>query len=311
MAVLTNTKTWNKIYRSVVGGTDSIKTTLRTLKNDLITAGFSHVESCDGVSTSTSVDLWDSDSDLVWAIEGSSHSWIVLSNETMESGLKICINLNNASQYNLSLYLAYSSFSGGTTTNRPIATEEIEVIANENWGVNQNTSLSKQYNLFYSSDGKIVRVHLAYSGTSAYGYWNFERIYNSPTWVTKPVIAHVINAVTPTIRSNTADYINGFGCLNYNGRKVLIAYGGIYMVLTNALDHASLNAGDYNGDWPCTEIFVISLDPARMGILGSLSDLWYGIDNLSDFDTFPNDSSKTQVVIGDLIQGSDGSVVSW
>jgi hypothetical protein len=303
MAAISNTKTWTKIYRTVPGGTDTIKIFLRTLKNDLITAGFSHVASCDSVTTSTSVDLWDSDSDLVWAAAPSAHSWIVLQNNSMTSGFQVCIDLDGSAGY-IRMYIANSAYSGGSTTAKPTATNEVEVTTGATAWTPVSTSWSRQYNMFYSSDGQCVRIYLAYNGNVSYGLINIEKIQNAPTWVSLPVVANVTTSLT--IRTSFPT----FGVCNFNGKKISVGFGGLVLA-TDILDLTIFGSGDYNTDWPCNVVYLVSNNTAVPGIFGTLADLWQGVYSLVDFDYFPGDGSKAQVVIGDLVQGSDGTTVSW
>jgi hypothetical protein len=302
MATITNSKTWTKIYRSVPSGANTVKSFLRTLKNDLITAGFSHVASSDSVSTSTSTDLWDSDSDIV-ASTGD-HSWIVLANNSISSGLQICIDLATSDPSSMRFYLSENSYSGGSVSSKPTAINEVEVTVGANYWTAQSTGYSRQYNMFYSSDGQCVRVFFSYAGTTAYGFLNIEKIQEAPSWVTFPVVAYV------TLNSPTRGALNPYGVCNLSGKRVPISYGGLVLFTGHVEDLPVLDSGDYNGNWVCNPVLVVSLGPV-LGIFGFLADLWHGIDNLASFDYFPGDGSKAQVVMDDLIQGSDGSTVSW
>jgi hypothetical protein len=303
MATITNSKTWTKIYRSVPSGTNTVKTFLRTLKNDLITAGFSHVASSDSISISTSTDLWDSDSDIVASV--GDHSWIVLANSSISSGLQICIDLGTSDLSRIRLYLSENAYSGGSVSSKPTATNEVEVTVGETYWTPQSTSYSRQYNMFYSSDGQCVRVFFGYVGANAYGIFNVERIQNAPSWVSFPVVAHV--TITNPVRSSLYSY----GVCNFNGKRSPISYGGLVLSTYHIEDLAILNAGDYGSNWPCSPVIVLGYSNAIQGIFGQLADLWHGVDDLASFDYFPGDGSKAQVVMDDLIQGSDGSTISW
>ena len=310
MAEITNSQSWTKIYRTVAAGASSLKTVLRTLKDDLITAGFTHVASCDASSTSTETDLWDSDSDLTWAAGSSAHSWIVLANSNIVSDLQICIDLNFASTISIKVLASMSSgFTGGSTTVRPTATDEIIISKDQSsyyWGASVNpASQSTQYNIFYCSDS--IRVYFAYGGTTAYGYWCFDKLLGAPTWIDYPIMLSVsTSAVTPLARVNLQ---TNFSYLFFNDLVISVILGGIVVGTTTLQDLGNLDSGDYNSEWPTTEVFVCSSSLA--GIFGYLTDMWHVVDNLSNFDYFPGDGSKDQVIFNDIAQGSDGSTVSW
>jgi hypothetical protein len=310
MGAISNSKTWTKIYRTVAGGagTASYKTLMRTLKDDLKTAGFTHISSCDAASTSTSTDLWDADADLTWATAGTNHSWMVLAHSSIVSTLQICIDLNFSTGYNATILASVSSgFSGGNTANRPTAADEIVINVNDLYGAHATSANSKQYNMFYSSDGESIRIYTAYSGTTNYGYWGFDKIQNAPSWVTYPITLKVGTVIT-----SSANLKGDFAYMYFPVQgRITVAYGAVVIGTSTIQDLASLDSGDYNTDWPASRLVVISNTSFVSGIFGYISDMWRVIDNLADFDYFPGNGSKAQVVISDIAQGSDASTVSW
>jgi hypothetical protein len=304
MAAISNSKTWTKIYRTVASGSNTLKTFTRTLKNDLITAGFSHVMSCDSVSTSSSTDLWDSDSDIVHST--GNHSWIVLANNNMLSGLQICIDLRSSDAAQMRLYMSTTGYSGGSISAKPTASSEVEITNGATYWTASSTSYSRQYNMFYSSDGQCVRVFLAYDGTTEYGFLNIEKIQNAPSWVSYPIFSQItINTLTRASLSDAA----GYGSCGINTSNVPLNISGIVVGSSAAIDLTILNSGDYGGAWPCIPVVLTS--PKFSGIFGYLADMWHINQSASTFDYFPSTGEKTQVVFGDIVQGSDGSTVSW
>ena len=94
----TNIKTWSKTLVTTGGeatAADSNRKMLFDLVGTLLNSGgWSHVASCDSLVVSTSVNKWDSKTDLVWNTSGNAHSWIVIQNNVIATGLQICIDLN-------------------------------------------------------------------------------------------------------------------------------------------------------------------------------------------------------------------------
>jgi hypothetical protein len=309
MAEISNSKTWTKIYRTFASGAGSDKTVIRTIKNDLITAGFSHVSSCDSAAVSSSTDLWDSDSDIVWSAT-TNHSWIVLSHSGIVSGLQICIDLNYASNYITAWASMSSGFSNGTISSRPIASDEIKISEGTScgWGT-PGESYSRQYNLFYCTDS--VRIYTAHSSTSSYGFWHFDKIQNAPTWLTYPAVLKIGDVSLSALKRSSFVNSSGFSYCSVNGKQILVNFGSLCLASTAVQDLTSLNSGDYNSEWPTSKVIVVSNSISVPGIYGYLADMWQVVDDLADFDYFPGDGSKAQFVLQDIAQGSDGSTISW
>lgn len=85
-------------------------------------------QSCDGSSVSSS-DLWGTSvyPELLANFAGSAHAWIVLKYVGADHTLRLCLDLNNGwypYQYGILASLD-APFTGGTTTQRPVASNEI------------------------------------------------------------------------------------------------------------------------------------------------------------------------------------------
>src|SRR5262249_44278608 len=70
------------------------------------------------------VNRWTSDGALVWAVTGSPHSWIVLN---FGNKYFLLLDLNAAGVQQLSAYLSFAGFTGGSTTTRPTAVDEAQI----------------------------------------------------------------------------------------------------------------------------------------------------------------------------------------
>jgi hypothetical protein len=55
------------------------------------------------------------------------------------------------------------------------------------------------------------------------------------------------------------------------------------------------------------QLGMVSVTAAHRGRHGTFFDLWAGLDNLADGDTYPNDASNQFVQIGPLIYPWNGS----
>ena len=164
MSEISNLKSWTKIYQNTPSDANSHKEILKLFKNSLITAGWSHISSSNFITTSSSVDLWSSYSDIVYST--GAHSWIVLGNDNLFSGFKMCIDLNFTTTYSIRVYIATSGYSGGSITEKPFATNEIEITNGATTWLYTTTGTSKQYNMIYSSDSQSFRTYLGYSNNT-------------------------------------------------------------------------------------------------------------------------------------------------
>lgn len=86
--------------------------------------------SCDSVtagSAGDAVDRWTTFANLIWAANGTAHSWFVLRNATL--GYEVCLDCINATSTNMGFAVAEiaTPFTGGTTTTRPTATNEFSM----------------------------------------------------------------------------------------------------------------------------------------------------------------------------------------
>lgn len=114
------------------------------------------ISSCDGSSVSAS-DLWGttySDSKIVVAAEGSTHSWMQLYNSSL--GLYLVINCTGGYE---TLVFSTTEFTGGSTTYRPTAVNEAKV----HWA-NQGTA--GNFNLLMTTEGSFI-VFATYTSSSA------------------------------------------------------------------------------------------------------------------------------------------------
>lgn len=311
MPELSNTKTWTKTRLTVTGASSIISNKLLyvAIKNEMLNHGWSVVSSCDSSSVSLS-DLWVDNTDLVYATSGNPHSWIVLQNDSVYSGYQVCIDLNYSDAFGVqgSVYsTCITPFSGGTTTDRPTSATSARLNLRVNYMFNATSGTTKSANVFTSSDHQCTRVYL-YNGSSIAGFWMFDQLRNSPSWVTYPVIGLVNtdSCVHADFSSASTNYATGYG----GGDAVYSWLGTLMLGTTRVLTYAgAANAtGDVGLTAPCTPMWVISSSNHYSGILGVLYDLWWTHSSCTaQGDTFPAGGTRTQVVIGDMVQGNDGT----
>src|SRR5581483_5704779 len=116
--------------------------------------------SCDSVTAGTAgdgVDRWTGQSALVWGNAGTQvHSWHVFRQDALGT-FDLLLSLEGGTANGNIMTAAVSpsaGFTGGTTTTRPTATDEIVLLNNTNW--NFGTDSSAVLNVVSSTDGQVT-----------------------------------------------------------------------------------------------------------------------------------------------------------
>lgn len=93
---------------------------------------------------------------------GGVHSWIVLRNA---SGLEACFDFHHASNNLITLAISQtSSFTGGSTSARPTATNEAVTKTNEEWLAGSGSNARYRLHVAHSTDGKNTFSFVMYQG---------------------------------------------------------------------------------------------------------------------------------------------------
>lgn len=143
---------------------------------------------------------WEDITDLVWAAEGVAHSWIVLVHQDYfgtDVPLYMLINCSQGGAHRnatLGVYLSRNVFgeNEGGVTDRPTATEEIEVLPSDGsmatapWqGVDTNDEDHRvgRLHCWLSDDGRCFRAIICRNGVDV-AYWDLfgDANYDVDTW---------------------------------------------------------------------------------------------------------------------------------
>jgi hypothetical protein len=284
-------KTWERITNIATGTTItmSVANCLIAAKNAMVASGHWVVlASSDRVNVGVpgAQDLWVDSTDLVGATAGTAHSWIVLGNDSIESGFAICIDCINSDLRSNAIYCTHQGYNtDGTIQNRPTAVGSECTVHSGVWWNQSVTSATIRVIVLTSSDGQCTRIIWVYttSYNGASKVWIFDRIKNPPSWLTHPYIAAApLYGATATI----ASYINFLGtnmAYVYHTKPVTIAYGSIGIV--GALGNTALGrlADPISGSIPITPIFLVSTETTVPGFFGELYDLYWLPDYFGDY----------------------------
>lgn len=308
---MVNVKTWIKTRIVGVGGSNSIanRDLFVKIKDYLKTHGWSVVSSSDGISNVGAEDYWIDYTKIVNAVEGSNHSWIVMSNSSICSGYQLCIDFSLTTVTKLYAYVSVDGggFTGGSITSRPTAVDEAKININtDNW-TSYTIGTEPTANVWTSSDYTATKVVLG--PTSVMGVWWFMRPTELVHWWVKPNIS-MINSGTcihADHNSLSEDWSTGI----VNGKRATFVLGTLMIGTTRALTTAGVagSSGDFGGLWPTTPMWILSVYVDNPGLFGFVPDQWWMHNNatLVIGDTFPSDGSGQQVVIGNMAFGNNGT----
>ena len=146
---------------------------IRTVKDALIafaSTPWTMRYSCNSVTAGAAgdgVDRITTNANLVWASAGSAHSWIVLRQTGIATNFELLLSCENAHASGTTLMIVVSpaaGFTGGTTTARPTATDEVVLnAAAVAWAASAVTAL--RWHLQQSTDGQCTRIITCAAGS--------------------------------------------------------------------------------------------------------------------------------------------------
>ena len=290
-----------------------------TLTNNWV-VDFSSDSTAPGTGTAgDGVDHWTVNGSLVWATAGTAHSWMVIKNTQMPGGtLWVCIDLSNANAYNCTIVISRVGFTGGSTTNRPTATDEVVTLNNTTWGMDTGGTTSMKLHALKSSDNQHHRVVISRNGWG-HGLWMFEAITTTDNW-TKNLLVYTNGTSSANYGGSYLVFTNNFngsGPLCYSiteqgtpwvgSLAVPFAPGPIFDMISKVTAVAEMNSA-----WPAMSIGIESHSnytytgstPSvaieySMGYAGKLKDLFWVPSSLGEGDQAPSGGGANFSMIGD------------
>lgn len=293
-------KTFIDRLTSTSGWVDNTNTS--TTPSNMATVKYS----CDSVVAGTAgdgVNRWDSVTDLVWAITGTAHSWIVLKFPGISSSCELLIACENTAatgQFLNILFSPISGFTGGSTTARPTAPDEIIVVNATTWGGVNTTDANVKLHFLKSSDGECWRFFCANGGQVNTSFFIEKPVAFSTNW-TSPSVCYWVgsSAAISTLTNsflNTSSLFFGKGSGSMQMSLSIPHYAGNYAnVLTTT-------ANDISGNWPFIPTQLWSNTVGNKGCHGYLNDAWLGSTTTTTGSTSPTTGTQHQFVqLGSLI----------
>lgn len=257
--------------------------------------------SCDSVTAGAAgdgVDRWDAITDLVWANAGSAHSWIVLRQTAIGASAELLISCENAQVNGATLTVAISpsaGFTGGTTTARPTATDEIVTINNATWGGVGASDASVKLHAMKSTDGECWRVFVC-NGGQANTAWIIEKAmpFSAASWTNRMVMyAQGTSAATSAL---TNAFLNTNANFGGRGTSTMSMYLAAMYYAAGLANANITTANDLSSAWPFMPQQLVSATASNRGFHGYLSDLWYGSATVAAGSTYPSTGTQHQFV---------------
>lgn len=254
--------------------------------------------SCDSVTAGTAgdgVDRWSTITNLVWNNAGSAHSWIVLRQTAIDTNCELLISCEGAtaSGHLLTMYMSpFSGFTGGTTTARPTATDELPMFNNAIWGGTAQTDTNVKLHVLKSSDGQAWRFFCCNAGQPNTSIIVSKAMALHSSWTHQAIAyAQGANGGTSTL-TNTLLNTNA----NFQGRGVstMTMYLAGMCAAGAQLNATITSANDLSAEWPFLPQQLFSTTASNKGVHGYLSDVWYSSATIASGSTAPTTGTQHQ-----------------
>lgn len=252
-------------------------------------------------------DHWTGEADLRWPSGGSGRSWIVLAQQGITTGSQICIDLDGTVSPTVTITWAPNGFaSGGTTTARPTATVEVQLLTGllDGGGVTAGAMI---VHVMQSTDGQCTRV-IGYRDNAPVLFWLFDRVRNPVTGWSTPAAMLAVGDATSTahyarLQSPTTPSLRGYGSALMHLFMSTESFGSTVEGVGSQLE----GPNDFDLNWPLTPIGLACLDDGHKGRHGEIADLWFASKGANDGDAYPSDGSRQFVQFGHLVFPWDGT----
>lgn len=314
MALPTLVKTWqynvNQTIAAAGTALDDNRKLLKAIKDSLLGFGsgaWTTSYSCNGITAGTpgdGVDRWTTEADIVWALPGA-HSWYVLKQTNIDANFEVLLECKSSSQALTIVMTSTATFTGGTTTSRPTATNEVYIKNNGYWG-GAPSDVQQRLHVMMSTDGQCTRIIMC-DTNSPKAFWLFDKV-SSPVanWATPAVgFAYgVSNLGGPAMLSLIIYQSANFKAFGNSAMDLYLTCEG----KASAPLFSSLTVpNDLSADYPLFATALVSETAGNKGRHGRMVDLYYGLSNLSNGDTYPGDGSNQFAQFGCLVLPWNGS----
>lgn len=274
MAFISKNLSWSTSTTTINSGTTDERSSeaLLFIKQQLVSNGFSVILSSNGTSSGAS-DYWSVISDVNWNTSGNARSWIIIEHTI---GYQICIDCLTSSSGNtaeISMSFSYSgSFSGGSTTSRPTASDEWSYLSS---GWTLEFSGSRRVLFSYDSTNKFYCIAQSVSTSTKSGWMMFGVPEDYCSDWDEPFIFAMNNQ-----NLNWSDIQVKFSCVNNSRVRELSVSNQYSSSLGNIFKDSGGVLNYYNDPYVAPIHLFDSNNPFYYGIIPDLYlDSGYASDN--------------------------------
>lgn len=291
-----------------------------------ITTPWTVYYSCDGTTAGSAgdgVDRWTSDpaANINWNAAGSLHSWMVLVHEDFFGvGVPLYLLLDctqSSSSYAnaaMGVYFSAAGFTGGTTTARPTAADERQILPsngtynNANWqGDYQGTDIQKVLHFTMTDDGTKFRIHLC-DGGFCVARWDLFRVEDPPAGWSTPVLMHIMGQTGVSERNVwNINWNTGGNGAQYLGRDGTLGNFGCYACIpcysTSETIFNTQPANSFDGTIMPAPIQLVADGGSVSGPIAVVPDCWWVYDGNGTGDHAENDAGEPRAFaqFGDML----------
>ena len=254
------------------------------------------------------VDRWVTRANLIWAANGSPHSWILLQNTTL--GYQVCIDCASAS--NASVGFAASEtinpFSGGTTLTRPTAAAEICMGTTATGPTALFTFITDQATLNFnythyvtSNDGTFFYLTSRTGNTRFTSFMALQKTINNRVSDTRNIFVLGSSLNSTRGSPNMGAHATVGGCIGRNPNGLANTAGGIQRTDMFAASIYSGTSGvdALTGNYLAFPCHVASLG-TQISYRGELPD-FYSVGTATVGGSVPTAAAQERIIAGDFI----------
>lgn len=307
-------KTWSfDVNKGVVAGTTVESCGQRTIfqvKQSILTLpGWTVKGSSDNVTAGMDgVDRLDTYTDWVSRYSAGTRSWIVFKNTL--SGLELLLegsaaSSTNENRYMRPFYSVAAGFSGGSTTARPTASDEISFASTSTGdAVVASTVQPHVVHVMGSSDGSAVRVFVLSNGVATYSL-----IVGTLGDALPGVLGNYwAGAQSGSTAFGIATWLATNGArLSYNSTAWTLALSTISIGTVAFSSSNAMTVPDVTGAWNIVPILIAGEFSSSTTVFGRCIDLWFGATSRPHGSTYPEDGTNTFAQFGNLVVPWNGS----
>ncbi len=238
---------------------------------------------------------WLTVANLVWNSNGSPFSWIVLGNTALGSGWQLLIALNSpdggTNNAGEGLYVSYSpnaGYTGGSTTARPSATDEV-IYYNYDGSrhfVGNDSAFNMRQNVVMSSDGQVTRMFV-YANNICFLWWQFEKSANPRASWTYPNFIGLWGGDHGTSQPTYGSILGSARYVSYLGGAGAGFIGTSEATSGGYIGQLQTYQDDLDADYPLSPVALWGVTNGARARRGAIYDLWLGSTSIPDGNGYP------------------------